>query len=330
MKKCFLLVLFIISINNNLLSNVFVTSRPLGNGRMGNDLIAYIHAQWIAYENNLKFYYQPFDKSDYLMCSVMDEHLPNINNNRSWQKTVLRDVRKVPICSEKMNRKKHRLLEFVFLTYFSDTFVQQVKTNPGFLKHIRKRIAPRTPLKLIHPPKDVLSLAVHIRKGGGWDASLGSVQVFNLQYNRDRYLRPKEIVYVDTIFPLTHPPEQYYIDQIIEFSRLHDHQPIYVFIFTDEPLIENLVKRIKEQVNLSNIIFDYRKDGTGFHKYALDDFFSFQNFKNVVFTGKSTFTSIINLICDFDLKIYPTTYHWEYDELGRGYLFMDNIVYERN
>ena len=88
------------------------------------------------------------------------------------------------------------------------------------------------------------------------------------------------------------------------------------------------MNKIKNEVKLSNITFDCRKEKTGSDDLVIADFFSMLNFKALIRPEQSYFSKTIQLIGDFDYTIYPTNSHWEKDEKDAYYLIMDDIVIE--
>jgi hypothetical protein len=183
------------------------------------------------------------------------------------------------------------------------------------------------PIEEIFPPKDRVSVAVHLRKGTGYDRPLRSVQIYNLQYPEDQKKKPGS-VFFDEKFPMKFPPDQYFIDQIKSLYKLLKKTPLYVFVFTDDPNPHPLVERIQKEVGFSEneIVFDYRSGKTGHTEYVIDDLQSMKNFDILIRPESSTFTHIVDyILADFKIVIHPTGFHWAHDNLNRYFLYMDNI-----
>lgn len=273
----------------NVTENSFVYTCMEGS-RFGDKLRHYIEAKWFAYQNNLTFYVKPFKYYDCLKAADVDLAI-----------------------------KKLPLEYFEAKTIHGSNCFAKIKKDEVFLKELREVISPKIPLDLITPPKDIISVAVHIRKGGGYDLPLKSVQIFDL---KDQHIPIKSNNYLDKYYPLRGVPEQYYIDQIKKISEFFHDQPLYVYIFTDDPNPSLLCERIKKHVKLDNIIFDCRKNECKHDKNVLEDFFSMLNFDCLI-RGGSGFSVIISLLGDFKVCISPVDYHWEMDKKRREYLIID-------
>lgn len=283
-------------------------------GRLGDKLIAYIKSKWAAYNNNLPLYVRPFEYYECFKASDIDlviETLPE-----GFYQYKLTD------CDDKFLKKYNTIYRVSYYPLLDNRHLEKMKKDPIFLQELRELISPKDSLDYITPPNDIISVAVHIRKGGGYDNPLKSVQIFD---SKEPYNPIPSKGYQDKDNPLKFPPEQYYINQIKRISKILSHKPIYLFIFTDDqnPLL--LCKRIKKNVNLENITFDCRKINTGHDKNVLEDFFSMLNFDCFIRPGDSQFSRIAHLLGDYKIEIYPTKSHWEKDKNKREYLIMDGI-----
>lgn len=282
--------------------------------RFGDQLIVYIRSKWISYKNHLPLYVRPFEYYDCLKASDIDLELEILPQGFNCK-------RGKDIDTESLKKFDHIYIVTLY-PLLSDEFFDTLKKESTFLKQLRELISPKEPLNLITPPKDSISIAVHIRNGGGYDNPLKSVQIFS---QKENHLSVHSEGYQDETNPLKFPPEQYYIDQIKRISKILSHKPIYLFIFTDDKNPSLLAKRIKKNVNLDNIIFDCRKSDTRHDKNILEDFFSMLNFDCLIRPGKSYFSKIIHLLGDFKIEIFPTNFHWIKDKKKREYLIMDDI-----
>lgn len=290
--------------------------------RLGNHLTTYVKTKWNAYQNDIPFLLTDFLYADHLNLSLMDPRLENLNEILlDYKKIILKKV------SYSLSIEQDILYQMIFDTYLGTDLIQEIKSDPFFYEEIKKAISPIDSLELIYPPENIASVAVHIRKGGGYDPPLKSVQIFNLKYPRDLKKKPDRD-YIDKKFPLKFPPEQFYIDQIKNLSKILGDEPLYVFIFTDVNNPVELKKRIEKEVGLENITFDCRIGVAGHDINVLEDLFSLGNFENMICAGYSTFCHISQLLNDYDILIYPTAYHWKKDKKNREYLVMGGIKVE--
>lgn len=292
--------------------------------RFGDNLQQYVRHKWVAYKLNIPLCLQSFEYSDQLMLSEL-EYISDTPPPFS----VIQQDAYLKLINEFY--RGHTLSN-----YIEPHEIKEMKNDKEFIEELRANIKPKKDMNLIFPNKDMISVAVHLRKGGydfsdstrigHFDDKLQSIQITDPNY---KYLDVRQKYYLhpeqgsDIAFPLKFPPEQYYIDQIKNISKIFNHKPLYVFIFSDDSEIENLVSRIQEVVNLSNVHFDYRKTINRHNMNVLEDFFSMLNFDCLIRPWHSTFSMIAHILGDFKIVIYPTSYSWI-----NGFLNMESIVVE--
>ena len=143
------------------------------------------------------------------------------------------------------------LFECHFLTETPSmyTFTRQ---DQAFEKIIKEMLAPLITIDPLPRPPSVITVALHVRKGGGSDKPLASQQEYTLKETQTKgiYLRknnppgshidifpikwPAGIMYIDAvkkyiakknsfsdyIWPIKFPPDQYYIDQLKELAGM--------------------------------------------------------------------------------------------------------------
>ncbi|MCI5052055.1 MAG: hypothetical protein MRY21_02830 [Simkaniaceae bacterium] len=186
--------------------------------------------------------------------------------------------------------------------------------DPTFLHHFRNSIHPIQKPKRMELPKGRISVAVHIRKGGGIDNPLKSEQIYHLpplpSSELSRIRRPFEEA--DLGEPLKFPPEQYYIDQIYRISEYFNHAPLYVHIFTDEKETQALLSRIKGALRLENVTWGIRDRGNGPKRHILDDLYAMTQFDCLI-RSASNFSQIAQLLKDYSVVIYPIDWGWFQD-----------------
>jgi len=276
-------------------------------GRLGDKLVSYIHAKWLAYKFGLKMLYRPFEYSDKLMLSKIDEPFGRINRsyygyirpykgskpNYYNKSNVLFEICYFPECQEE-------LIEPHPYYHFSVNY-----KDPEFKALLQKAISPIVELDTIKPPKDCISLAVQVRRNsGGFDYPLSFEVIEKLGYL-------PEGKYTDFIYPLKHPSDDYYIEQIKKASEFFNHQQMYLFIFTDDPKPALIVEKYRELLkDYNNIKFDYRKSDNGHQFNVLEDLFSITNFDAFI-RPASNLGFVASIIGNFKLVISPKTHKKE-------------------
>ena len=162
--------------------------------------------------------------------------------------------------------------------------------NQSFLWSLRKMIAPLKTLECIFPPKGQVSVAIHVREGGGYDPS-----------NLSSYAPHKS------------PPFCFYSICLNKVLEMLGERHIFCFIFTDAKDPGPIVQRLKKEIPADYpISFHYRESNS--HKdNVLEDFFSFQNF-DILIRPDSNFSIVPALLHSFAIVCSPLDF-W-FDESG--------------
>lgn len=288
-------------------------------GRLGDKLMMYVKAKWVAHVCDLPFYYKPFAYTDQLMMHTVEQHLtPDIK--RSYSATApLEIVNSTLNQLIQKNEKKLYTIHYYFAlpqwgsyqqSYDSQEIMAwpHVMTNLGFLNALKKTIKPRNPIQLTFPPANMLSVAVHIRKGGGFDHPLLSQQLYSKNALNSEEKSPPG-TFSDKYWPLKFPPLQYYVDQIIRLSEMHNDTNMYVYIFTDDQNPDPIKMKIKQAVNKQNITFDCRSHENHRDSNVLEDLFSMTHYDCLIRSG-SNYPQIAQLIGNHKITIYPIALDW--------------------
>lgn len=136
-------------------------------GRFGDNLIAWAHGYYFAKKNDYDFYVHPFQYSDQLALDTLPKYTSDIACE--FRREEVFKGGQVP-CSEKKDST------LFIIPYFPETEIELGQDNwfsfkvdwedKAFKQELRELIKPKNPLMLIEPPKGIISVAVHIRKGG--------------------------------------------------------------------------------------------------------------------------------------------------------------------
>ncbi len=272
-----------------------------GGGRFGDKIISYTTAKWISYKFNIPLLLKQFKYSSMLRLG---------REEKKYAKETVKQFKKgvMPIKSEK-DVIAHAKDNVIFesrggrFTVNGSSCVEKLVTyilkDQNFMKKLKYMLQPVVPLSQIELPEDKVTVAVHIRKGGGFDSALCSIQ----------YYARKEL-YADKRWPLKFPPEQYYVDQIKKISSLFDDKPLFIHIFTDDRNPPKLVNRIKEAVNKNNITFSCRSEGNAHDAHVIEDFYNIARFDCLI-RSSSHFGIATQLLGNHQAVIYPQYFKWE-------------------
>ncbi|HLB41198.1 MAG TPA: hypothetical protein VJJ83_05385 [Candidatus Babeliales bacterium] len=298
-----------------------IVTYELVGSRLGDQLIGYMHAKWVAYKYNLPFYYKPFPYSDQLMMHDLEQWY-NDDLARQHHKIKLAPEQKLEqfIQSNKPD-------QCYIIPYFPESYEEFLPTvgpldyhlwqrpvnyfpyftvdwtDPVFMRMLKDMIRPRQPLQLVKLPKNCVTIALHVRKNsGGLDFPL-------LHGLSDAAYNPKQ-PYVDVIFPLKHPPEEYYIEQLQYLIQRFTGQRLYVYLFTDDAHPEVILARIKQAIKQPMIEFACRTTANNHYSNVLEDLFSITQFDCFI-RPDSNFAIAAAKLGSYKVAISPLHHHWE-------------------
>lgn len=315
--KLFKIFIILSILGSELSAKSFVTYGSVG-GRLGDFLIAYMHAAWVSYKYNLEILYNPFEYSDQL-----EIHRKDALYTKNHKKMRHISLKPGMYLDQFINPKLNNVIYVI--PYFPESKEEHLPVNCPFSNHTRnlnqypffdvdwndlafkkmlqEKIKPINSLSLIHPPKDRVSIAVHIRKNSnGFDLPLINELEDESLYNPNQK-------YVDILLPLKHPPESYYIEQIKYLAEIYRDNKLYLFIFTDDVDPEKITNRIKSQIIHDDIVFDYRKNINNHFSNVLEDLFSILNFDCFI-RPDSNMTIAAGKIGNFKMLISPAHHTW--------------------
>lgn len=287
-------------------------------GRFGDNLIAYLHARYIAYLYDVPFLYKPFDYSNELALDTLETKYDEKKVKKIFNRRVTFKH------NDTISINKDEPILYI-ISYFPECLEEckvinffHFKTdwnNPGFKKLLQPLIKPKKKLKTAKPPRNKISIAVHVRKGGGVDNPLLSEQPLHITGSENDSHK-----YFDVGYPLKVPPDSYYIEQLQWISNYFNHQSLYVYIFTDDRNPQRLVQLYKQAVNLPNIEFVCRTRGNHHAQNVLEDFFSMTKF-NCLIRSTSNYALSNSCIFDYDIVISPASYAWK-----NGRIYIDAVA----
>lgn len=295
-------------------------------GRFGDQLLNYCKSKWLALKHGLPFMYKPFQYSHVFAMHYLEAKY----SNGRYEYQVKGDF------PENINREAH----IVYVTnycftklsdFFNEALIGKDLLHTQFAQEVKKQFQVHTPLHLIQPPQDAISVAVHIRKGGRFDLPLLSRQIFSnheqeIMYQvQDAYdhfdhirtldsdwIGSKNISghgsYSDLNYPYKFPPTQFYIDQIKKIAELFKDQMIYVFIFTDDLNPGHLTDTIERACANNRITFDCHAK-QDYEATVIEDFCSMLNFDCLI-RSASNFSWAIHLIGNHNIVLYPKGAIW--------------------
>jgi len=250
-----------------------VTYSEVG-GRLGDWLIAYVHAKWISFRDGVPLIYEPFLFSSDLILSQKEMSIEDAN-----QKQLLSSIYRCPYFPEskpELGREEAR---------WRNRYFPVDLENKEFRAVLKEMIAPNRELELIHPPPYTINIAIHVREGGGYDLE------------RSREDAPEKV-----------PPISFYSIGLNKILELFKERAIYCHVFTDALNPQSIVEGIKASlIPGQSITWGYREKDNHCSKNVLEDMFSLCNF-DILIRPESNLSMIASIIHDHAILCTPTCF----------------------
>ncbi|MFA6263008.1 MAG: hypothetical protein WCW33_00140 [Candidatus Babeliales bacterium] len=312
-------VLTLLLYSNPVLVNAHAISYKLNGGRLGDCIYSFCLAKWLAYKYKIPFYYIPFKGVDDFSIGLYEKRLTK-EVGRKFKKVI--SIHAERDLASYLKKEKQQAL---FLVHFhaaidvpreieetDQLMVRKVGTNwiyllmkkhPSFEAEIKRDVQLRKKPQPFNLPKRMITMAVHVRKGGGFDAPQDSSQYVS----KHGHFR----IASDRVHPLKFPPEQYYVDQITKVSDMLDNMPIFACIFTDDPSPELLIERFEQKIKRPNIKFICAQSGhNAFQENILDDVYQMSRFDCLI-KSSSHFAWVSQLMGAHKIIVYPQLSEWD-------------------
>lgn len=293
-KKFFLIIIIMFIVRADARKSAITCTRG---GRLGDKLISYCKAKWLAYKYDLDFFCPPFQFSDSLMLYELEQ---------PYHKGIHKKFKKLVTLSDESQIDANS----TDILYFSPFHIkpqgfenpidilETCHENPEFFQQFKKMITPRVPIRSIDIPQGMPSIAVHVRRGGGFDLPLlhGT--------------KPKPgVEYADVRWPKRFPPDEYYIQQLKDMMKLFDpKQEVYVHLFTDDPHPERMVEKYTQAIGRRGVHFGYRIDND-YTATVLEDLMGMTQFDYII-RSTSLFSFIALLLGHHRCMVWPKYAEW--------------------
>lgn len=254
-------------------------------GRFGDNLIAWLRAEWISYRLGYPIIYQPFKYSDQL--SINHKHNPLNLESKDLKKIFYNNH----ICFKKQVKKPTLYVIPYFPEVHSEVdirhdypFFQVDWKNPSFRQIIKNKLKLRNKIKPISFPEGYEKIALHVRTGKGYDN--------------------EEVKKMD---PEKFPPLQFYSNELKKLAKYLQKNQLFVHVFTDDSDPESLVNEIKKQVAINQIVFSYHSPKKS---SVIQDFFQMFEFDYLIHPT-SNFSIVPSLLNDYRISICPKKITYE-------------------
>ena len=281
MRKLLIILLFC-----SYLCNAAILSYRLNGGRLGDNLHTLCRAAWLSYVTGTPLYYVPFEYGNSFAFSILLEPL---------DLTLLANAIKISTCADIYPDSS-----LTYLCHFytkTEPLYEYAIAYPEFGRMLKRLLAPTAALSPLSLPDDCITIAMHVRKGGGFDKPLASEQAVI-----------GSVDYSDLKWPSKFPPDEFYITALRRIIELMPDQKLYVYIFTDDPHPARIAQRYGAAINHPLLTFDYREQDNAHNCNVVQDFYAMTQF-NCIIRSTSLFAKAAQLIADYTLMIYPKAAH---------------------
>lgn len=261
----------------------------LWNTRFGDSILAFLHAKWVAYKFDIPLLYKEFKYSNQLMLHQQEQKYTEekINNYKNKITFAKDNIPTAPVNET-----------LYIIPYFGEPIDDHVRykdwiyldidwKDKNFQSIIKTCVCPIEQLSLIQIPPNMISIAVHVRTGVGFDG-------------------PE----LAEVFPFKCPPLEFYLAALKKIISLFDGKPLYVFIFTDHPNPKEIGEYVKNTINCPLITWGWRgqRSSTFYDQDVLEDFFSITHF-NCLIRSESHFSFCASKLTDYLIEISPKTFY---------------------
>lgn len=303
--------------------------------RLGDAITTVCKALYFAKACNLPVYFCDFPYFDQFALSISAPMLTS-EIVKNYSKVV--PITTQAELSKQLESTEPILFECQFLSETPPMY-SVTREYPEFEELIKKAFTPLIDIPQLAKPPAVVTVALHVRKGGGFDKPLGSKQEYgpNHKLPKGFYIKKnspqgshmdawpikwptgpvflevvknyiyKKINYSDYIWPIKFPCDQYYIDQLKELSAMLPGKNLLIYIFTDDPEPEKIMERYSVQLkDYPRIIFSYRTKDNHHTKNVIEDLFSITQCDCLI-SASSSFATAAQLLGNHQVLIFPLT-----------------------
>lgn len=262
-------------------------------GRLGDKLLCYAHAKWVAHRYHLPLIIRSFP------------YVENFGLSRLWPMTspqfsYQREIH--PKSHREILQNLSKPSTLFVIDYFAETdFEARMAPNTGayfytgwrdrgFLKSLREDLTPLVPLEAPLLDSSDVHVAVHLRLGGSFDDP--------------KFLQTKREL------ALKSPRHQFYVQQIKRVAAMFEGKSIQVHLFTDDEHPERLAELYTKMLNNSALHFTYRNTKNAHNLHVLDDFFAMSAFDCLIHP-QSYFSILAAQLGDFAVRLTPVHATWK-------------------
>lgn len=308
-----MILLFVLLSFFNCISGSAIVLKVDHGGRLGDHIRDYSKAKYFSYKYNLPLYvmnFQYVERFNFWGCEKYNKNL-----EAQFKKKIVVQVESDII--------QNLTDDAVLFECNSDTKTPNIyiysSENPDFASQLKNLLRPCEPVPLLNLPKDKITVAIHVRKGTGYDGYLSSPQLYSgheylVTYEEKASMADEAVCEslwnilgirgIDFGFPDKFPPDQYYIDQIYKLSDMLGNVPLYVYIFTDHSNPQEIKRVFESFIKRPNIAFDCPQSSRSHDSHVIEDLYNMSRFDCLI-RSCSCYGQAAQLMGNHKIVIYP-------------------------
>lgn len=303
--------------------------------RLGDNITTVTKTKYFARKYNLPYYFTSFTYADSFALPQKEIELTDSKRKEFSKFMVVSSEQDI---ENNLENEEPILFVAVFLS-FTPWIYAYSRENPEFEHEIKRIFKPSISIRPLAQEEGKVKVALHVRKGGGVDWPLGSIQEFNVDQpllkENELYLycnNPaisctsiwplrclpgpafitetknlffKKNYYADYIWSIKFPPDQYYIEQVKTLASFLPDKHLQIQIFTDDPVPEQIVSRYAQALQaLPNLSFYYRTTENNHDKNVIEDLFAIAQ-SDCLISASSSFAFAAMLLGNHSVIIFP-------------------------
>jgi len=253
----------------------FVSTVP-HSGRFGDQLILYTRARLIASVNGLPLLHRPFAYSNQLRLYISERRYTD-GLVKKLQPTI------VDQGAALLQHTANATPQLYLVNFFTKIENVTTKQYVDVYNHLKKSIYPRSNLQLVKLPNDAITVAIHVRRGGGYLHDHLAKYIFKTKFVADGY----------------------YISALQQLIKMYPRKKIYAYIFTDDTNPPAIERELATALNNPHVTFDCQRGLNRHDKNVLEDFFSMIRFDCLI-RPSSSFSRVAELLGNHKIVISPS------------------------
>jgi len=297
--------ILVIPLFAHILTAASCITNNIGGGRLGDQLLVYVKAKWFSYYYKTDFVLTPFDGFEQFRFFSSERHiLPGVAAK------ILLDDEKLLLQSQE---EQETVLYHVHLhsksllwgDWYDHTTWYGCVDDAHFKSHIQDMLQPVANVSLLQLPTDRVTVALHVRRGGGFDKPTLSPSMVQKWWYKLRY-----IAYADQAAPLKFAPDSFYCTALRMLSEMLNHVPMYVYIFTDDFDPSAIARAYQDALNMPQVTFDFRLTEHGPDQHVVDDIVNMSRFDCLI-RPESSFSKVADIMGNHAIILFPHAKRWE-------------------